>query len=273
MGCAQPRDCTVRGGHRQTADGGGEERPRDLIVTGQERGYSIEQLVQGVPSEWIRLLSRTYTCLVHPRVRGDNAGTLSDGLPLRDLLDDLPAGAAQRVEDGLVKSLALGWNPNRAAREMADGLDLGRYRALTIARTEVLRSLRGTALQTYRGNSDIISGWVGVAAHGSRTCIVLDGKVYGLDEDPDFHVNDRCTLRPRLRHEEQPDRQTGEEWFRQRSEAVQRQMMGPLAFDAWKRGEIELADMVRIVHDDRWGDSAVVKGLSSILGTGKVRGV
>ncbi len=203
-----------------------------------------------------------------PRVRGDNVGTLSDGPPLRDLLDDLPAGAAQRVEDGLVKSLVLGWNP---AREMADGLDPGRYRALTIARTEELRSFRGAALQTYRGNSDIISGWVGVAAHGSRTCIVLDGKVYGLDEDPDFHVNDRCTLRPRLRHEERLDRMTGEEWFHQQPEAVQRQMMGPLAFDAWKRGEIELADMVRVVHDDRWGDSAIVNGLSSILGSRKVR--
>jgi hypothetical protein len=237
-----------------------------LIQAGQRRlvGLGLQQSLEstaallrneaGLSAAWNRLPARSLQQLV---------GTLADGSPLAQLLDRLPYDTSQEFQRRLVEAVALGHNPRKTAAAMRQAIGLTQQRALLIATNEQIRAARGATLEGYRANSDIVEGWIRKAAHSPRTCIVcieLDGTVYLFESDAetDFHVKDRCTVIPKLRGREIETGEGARDWFERQPEKVQRGMMGPLAHDAWKRGEIELKDLVRVTDDPRWGRSATV---------------
>ena len=87
------------------------------------------------------------------------AATLADGAPLGRLLAGAWPDAAVRMTDALVNGVALGWNPRKTARAMAEGLQQGALqRCLLIARTEQMRVYRQASLQTYRA-SRVVRGY------------------------------------------------------------------------------------------------------------------
>lgn len=97
-------------------------------------------------------------------------GTLANGSPLKALLDELGPEAAATVRRNLLRGLGLGLNPRTVARLMREALGRSLTRALTIARTEMLRAYREASRATYQENSDVVAGWVWVAKLDRRTC-------------------------------------------------------------------------------------------------------
>ncbi|MDP9353335.1 MAG: phage head morphogenesis protein, partial [Chloroflexota bacterium] len=159
---------------------GGQALAVDL---GAEAALQTALSSAGVGVVWNRLPTGAFEQLV---------GALSDGSPLRDLLDELPEATARNVRDRLLQGLALGYNPRKIAALGRNELGLTEQRLLTISRTEIARAYRAATLETYRANSHLIEGWRWVAAKSFRTCpacLAMDGKVFELEIEPGMHPN------------------------------------------------------------------------------------
>lgn len=92
-------------------------------------------------------------------------------------------------------------------------------------------------------------GWRWSAAHDAHTCpwcLLRDGQVYSLDTPfVPCHKGCRCTVLPveksaaerfgyPMLPERPPQRSSGEEWFNQQEEAIQRRILGGAAFTRWR---------------------------------------
>ena len=122
-------------------------------------------------------------------------GTLQDGSPLADLIRQAVGDAADGFASELVSGLALGKNPRVVARALRSEFGMGLTRSLRIARTEQLRAYRTATLHTYQNSGGIVKGWERKATLDDRTCmacLMLDGKLYSLDEPMDDHIQGRC---------------------------------------------------------------------------------
>ena len=122
-------------------------------------------------------------------------GFLSDGSPLKSLLDQLPGLAGQAVATALTDAIIRGQNPTRTASQIRAAIGGNMNRALTIARTETMRAYREASHRTLTQNGDILQGWVWVASFSRRTCascLALAGSVHSLDERMESHP--RCLL-------------------------------------------------------------------------------
>ncbi|NCC35109.1 MAG: hypothetical protein EOM24_24320, partial [Chloroflexia bacterium] len=156
-------------------------------------------------------------------------GVLQNGSPLRTLLDGLGADAADTVQRGLLRGVALGRNPRQIARDLRTALGGNLNRALTIARTEHMRAYRSATLECFQANGDILRGWQWRAAPSDRTCplcLAMDGREFGLDEPFAQHPNCRCTALPLLRNRPAPEREFGAAWFDQQTQERQRAILG-----------------------------------------------
>lgn len=195
-------------------------------------------------------------------------GATQKGSPLADLFAGFGSEAADRVGKILISAITLGDNPRKIARDVEDALDISRSRALTIARTEMLRAYRESALETYRANDDIVEGWLWMSALDARTCAVcisMHGSVHSLDEDLDGHPNCRCTKSPRVKGSSFSPL-LGSDWFDDQSEAVQRQILGSnAAYEAYNDGA-SLSDFVGVNHDKDWGKSVYQRSAKEVAG-------
>ena len=69
-------------------------------------------------------------------------GFAGDGSPLAILFDTIPQVTTDAMQMALVQGISLGEGPRTVARRVRKAADIGRYRAETIARTEMIRSAR-----------------------------------------------------------------------------------------------------------------------------------
>lgn len=182
-------------------------------------------------------------------------GITADGSPLFDVLQK--RALAPDMVEGLVNKLneaiALGYNPSKTARMMADGLTAGLDKALVIARTEQLRAYRTGSQMQYQ-ESGVVMQYQRHAAPQERTCfecIALDGKIYKTDEDFASHPNCRCFMTPVIDGVDNPGAKT-REWFERQAESVQRDILGAGRFDLYQNGT-PLDNMVRVTDDTTWG--------------------
>lgn len=193
-------------------------------------------------------------------------GYLSDGSPLRDLLDKIGIEASEAIRSALIRGVALGLGPRQLARDMRRGFSTGLHRSLTIARTEMMRAYREASRQTYMENRDVVRGWTWHAALDSRTCIACieqHGGTHPLDEVMNSHPNCRCAMIPLTVSwaelgftdiaETAADIEAGRDWFARQTESVQRRALGPTAFDLYRQGKLRIEDMVRVVESKQWG--------------------
>jgi SPP1 gp7 family putative phage head morphogenesis protein len=194
-------------------------------------------------------------------------GSLGDGSPLKLLFDELPRNARRIVERGLVEGVILGHNPRQIAREIRNGLGGNLSRALTIARTEVLRAYREASHETYEANADIVEGWYWVASLSERTCvacIALHGTFHPLTEVMESHPNCRCVAVPGFEDQGRPV-QKGATWFRQQSADVKREILDtPGAFEAYRAGKVGIEDFVGRKRSE-WGDNYYALSLKRAL--------
>lgn len=111
---------------------------------------------------------------------------------LREMARDVPGATAQRIADRLTAGIALGQNPRKVAALIAQDLEGQRARALTVARTEMMRAYRTATLEGYRLQADLLTGWVWYSALDGRTCAAcwsMHGKRFPLDEEMGTHPN------------------------------------------------------------------------------------
>lgn len=116
----------------------------------------------------------------------------------------LSAQAEQAMRSVLIRGVAVGDNPRRAAQLMLErvqgAFDGGRNRALVIARTEMLSAHRTAGLIQDQANADVLQGWQWVAALDRRTCpscLAKHGSMHKVDEaGPDDHQQGRCARVP-----------------------------------------------------------------------------
>jgi hypothetical protein len=112
-------------------------------------------------------------------------GVLENGSPLSKVLDRLGGQAASGIKDALVSGLASGHGAAKIAREIRNAIDVPRWKALQISRTEIMRSYRAATLRTYQENSDVLNGWIWTASLGPRCCIAcfsLHGTFFPLSK-------------------------------------------------------------------------------------------
>jgi SPP1 gp7 family putative phage head morphogenesis protein len=238
----------------------------EVVAAAQEHAREQAQAVAQTEEQAARITT-TWNRLPAEATE-DLVGFLSDG-PLRTLLDGLGAEAAAGVERSLLVGLATGQNPRKIARFVRQEFGVPLSRALTISRTEVLRSYRESTRRTYQANSHIIRGWRWLAAHQPRTCpacLAMDGSIHPLEEQLDDHPNGRCAMTPVLVDEEPPARETGVEWFERQDDATQERILGKAGLAAYKAGAVTLQDFVGRRYSEEWGTTRYARSLRQILG-------
>lgn len=185
----------------------------------------------------------------------------------------LSAEATQAMNRALVLGAAKGENPRDTARRMvtqAQGVfNGGLQRAQVIARTEMIDAHRDAAQAAQDANRDILAGWLWWAQLGPRTCpscVIQHGQQHDLDEPgPLDHQQGRCARVPVTKtwaelgfagiEEQRPKVVTGQEWFEQQPESVQRSILGPKRYEAWLAGDYPAEAWSVRKSTDGWRDS------------------
>lgn len=193
-------------------------------------------------------------------------GFAGDGAPLHSLLKEDYPQAVDGLLKALINGVARGQSPIKTAREMKEGMAGGLDRALVIARTETARAYRTASTEQYR-QSGAVNGFKRLVFRQTAcmACLMLDGERFDVASELDDHPNGKCCAVPLVNGVADPQWETGLVWFRTLPEDQQRERMGPGMFDAWKAGEIQLADLGQKQHSDVWGDSPRVPSLAELL--------
>lgn len=98
-----------------------------------------------------------------------------------------------------------------------------------------------------------------------------DGPVYDLqvEDDESFVANGivvhNCTMLPIIPGLDPIPTESGEAWFNRQSAEVQKQMMGPGKYAAWKAGKFSFSQLVTVKPNATWGPSAQVTSLKDLL--------
>ena len=122
--------------------------------------------------------------------------SLDSGLIVKRF-NQMPADAVKRAKATLLMGQSLGWGPRQIASALKYSLRIQLNDALRISRTEAMNAYRAGSLSIYRANSDVVTGWMWLAANGAcRICGPMDGSVHPLSEEMMSHPNCRCTMSP-----------------------------------------------------------------------------
>ena len=204
-------------------------------------------------------------------------GFAGDGSPLAVLFDAIPQVTTDAMQMALVQGISLGEGPRTVARRVRKAADIGRYRAETIARTEMIRSAREAQRQLYSQNP-AVQGYRRQATQDSRVCLAclaLSGTLYATDEIMPSHVNCRCVLVPVTMSwaeitgdssipDTRPAVATPERILAGLSDADKLAIMGPARYQMYKDGK-PLADFVQVVPNQDWGPNTRVRPLRELI--------
>lgn len=180
--------------------------------------------------------------------------------------------AVKAMKSTLVRSIAVGENPRRAAKQMLRRTEKrfngGLNRAMVIARTEILDAHRAASKAAEKGNEDVLKGWVWIASLDSKTCpscIGQHGTEHPLDEEgPLDHHQGRCSRAPLTKSWKDlgfdipeppstiPD---AEEWFNNLTPGTQLRIMGPSRLELLQSGDITFSDLSTRRVTDGWRDA------------------
>ena len=190
-------------------------------------------------------------------------GVLANGSPLNKVLDRLAGDAAQQIRETLITGLGSGHGVAKIASGIRDAIDVPRWKALQIARTETLRAYRQSTLATYAENEDVLSGWIWISALSTRTCVAcwaLHGTFFPLSKQffP-AHVSCRCTSIPSIKGEKTNVR-SGSVAFANLEPDQQQTILGPSRYEMYASGT-SLDDFVILTRDKDWGGAYQVRPL------------
>lgn len=231
------------------------EAQRQLVAMAADHSRALA-LVQAAPVDvarlsfnWVQLPANAVEALI---------GATVDGAPLMQLFERMGASTTDLARGILTDAMALGQHPRIVANALSAVTDQMFARTYTIARTEMLRAYRTASIRNYAANSDILDGWVWVAAKSKRTCaacLALDGRVFPLEERfMRQHVNCRCSCVASVRGVPW-QRETGSEWLAKQPKGVQDAVLGKKGGEAYRAGDVELGDFIRRDASAVWGPS------------------
>ena len=203
-------------------------------------------------------------------------GFASDGSPLRAMFDALGPEASANIRSSLLRGIGLGYGPRQIAADMRRVTGLSLTRALTISRTEVLRSYRESQSQSYAANRDIVKTKVWHSALDERSCVVCisqHGSEWPLDASMETHPRCRCSWIPVTKTwaelgysgipDTNPQIQAGPDWFSAQPSERQAAVLGPGRLAAYRDG-LALREMVGRRVSRRWGPTRYVLPLRDI---------
>lgn len=214
-------------------------------------------------------------------------GFLRPGTPLSEALDRLPGMAADDVREALVRGIGTGQHPRVVARQFRQAIGGNVASAERLARTAQLNAYREANRAVYQQNPTIVREWLWHAELGSdrtcMSCVAMHGRTFPLDVPLVDHWNGRCAAIPVTPSwseimggpveglPDQPQRETGLEWFERQSPAMQRRMLGRAKYHAYRAGELDLSSLSKVVDDPIWGPMRVEASLKDILGAERAR--
>lgn len=235
-------------GYTDYADRTITDRQRQLARLGIVHSDKAIRTQMGIRANFNRLPIEAVENLV---------GFAGDGTPLATLLQQSWPLAAQGMTQELINGVALGYNPRKTARLMAQGATGSLDRMMVIARTEQLRAYRTANLDSYKA-SGVVSSYKRLATHDSRVCaacLMDEGTVYTTDELMPLHPQCRCTLVPVVDGIGAPTWKAGADWFVEQDQARQIDILGKGRYYAWQNGDFELDQLVTVKPNAVWGDS------------------
>ena len=221
-------------------------------------------------------LGTTWTALPDEQLQ-TFVGFSGDGSPLGVLFETIPQVTTDAMQMALVQGISLGEGPRTVARRVRKAADIGRQRAETIARTEMIRSAREAQRQLYTQNL-AVQGYRRQATQDSRVCLAclaLSGTLYATDEIMPSHVNCRCVLVPVTMSwaeitgdssipDTRPPVATPERILAGLSDADKVTIMGPARYQMYLDGK-PLADFVQVVPNQDWGPNTRVRPLRELM--------
>ena len=177
------------------------------------------------------------------------------------------AGIGDVAKNVVVRGIAQGWGPLRAARELRGIVEaLPQAQAANLMRTTQLTSYRQAAAANQLANADILEEQIRIATLDGRTClacVALHGKRYPVGAVIDDHYSGRCIGIPVVKGRPRSVT-TGEDWLKALPEDRQRALMGPSAYAAWAAGEVQLQDFVHRHTDEVFGPMVSEASLKSL---------
>lgn len=193
------------------------------------------------------------------------AGALQDGSPLLSLFDALGTATSAKIQEALFSGVTMGQSPVVIARAVRRASGMSLTRALTISRTEVLRSYRSASIANYAANPGIVKAWRWSCARGRRTCSIcwaMHGRTFPVTTPFGSHPACRCAAVPvtttwaELGFSNVPDAPLppdGPTLFARLSAAEQRGILGAGKYDLYAAGKLQLGQLVGERLDPRWG--------------------
>ena len=197
-------------------------------------------------------------------------GFSGDGSPLGVLFETIPQVTTDAMQMALVQGISLGEGPRTVARRVRRAADIGRQRAETIARTEMIRSAREAQRQLYTQNP-AVQGYRRQATQDSRVCLAclaLSGTLHATDEIMPSHPNCRCVMVPATMSwaeitgdssipDTRPAVATPERILAGLNDSEIQEIMGEGRYRLWKEGK-PLSDFVRVKTNQQWGPTTSV---------------
>jgi len=205
---------------------------------------------------------------LNPKAIENLVSYFGEGSPLMARLDKLAGTNALNVANTIIDNVALGKNPKTIAGLIKNSLGGGLTDALRMTRTVQIYSYREANRATYLANSDVVKGWIWYANLGANccmSCVSMHGTEHTLDEVLDDHHNGECTMLPLTIGMENPIT-SGESWFKEQPEAMQKQMMGDSKFEAWVSGKFEFNQLSKETENDIYGMMRTVTPLKDLIG-------
>jgi SPP1 gp7 family putative phage head morphogenesis protein len=210
-------------------------------------------------------------------------GFAGDGSPLAELFNKIPQVTTDAMQMALVQGISLGEGPRTVARRVRKAADIGRQRAETIARTEMIRASREAQRQLYTQNP-AVQGYRRQATQDARVCLAclaLSGTLQATDTIMPSHPNCRCVMIPATMSwaeitgddsipDTRPEVATPERILAGLTDAEKMAIMGPARFELYKNGK-PLLDMVQVKQDKDWGPTTQVLPLRDIGGPLRVQ--
>lgn len=159
------------------------------------------------------------------------------------------------VSNGIIEGVKLGRNPNKIAYDIRKAFGVGLTDAMRTTRTAQLWAYREATRLNYLANSDIVKGWIWLAAlddHTCMSCVSMHGTLHPLEESQNDHHNGRCTLIPYIPGVDY-GMTNGQDWFDALDEAQKIKQMGTGKYQAYMDGAFSFDKLSSTYADPVYG--------------------
>lgn len=168
-----------------------------------------------------------------------------------------------KAEENLIEGFNRGEGSEAIAKRIYDVADIGRYRALVVARNETVMAYRNASAEFYSEAG--IEKYRFLSVLDPRTCLIcwrLHGTIWRLKITPHIHTQCRCIVVPVLARDGKI--KTGVEHFKALETGVQKQILGAKRFEFFAHGNA-LESFVGVKKSEDFGQTYFIKNLPDLF--------